>query len=123
MRVLGCYPRELAPSIVRTRGQSGLRSLLNSSSILANALPAAVSSAAPPQAAEHAPLPSLNGCAPVQARPPLRAGQGCVAVCHVAMHVCCSTQHDSKVPQAPKQQSVLAEGGEHVWPWDTSGLR
>ena len=75
MRVLGCYPRELAPSLVRTRSQPGLRSLLNSSSMLANALPAAVSRAAPllPQAAEHAPLPSLNGCAPVQARPRCRA--------------------------------------------------
>lgn len=70
MRVLGCYPREATTSLVRTRGESGLRSLLNSSSILANALPVAVNRPAPPppQANEHAPLPSLNGYAPMQAR-------------------------------------------------------
>ena len=82
MRVLGCYPRELAPSLVRTRGQPGLRSLLNSSSILANALPAAVSRAPPPppQAAEHAPLPSLIGYTPVQARPRCSTEQDLMAV-------------------------------------------
>ena len=69
MRVLGCYPRKVNPSLVQARGESGLRSLLNSSSILANALPVTVSPPAPPpQATEHALLPSRNAYTPVQAR-------------------------------------------------------